>query len=324
MTVLAQKKNPDYAHGFENDYVKLVESSSTSFTHRQLSNVFNSSLVIPFDHKTPLVFFSDCHRGIRERVDPFTRNELLYYHVLKKYYQAGYTYVEVGDGDEMYKYSFNQIQSHYGYIYQLLHDFNRRERLIMILGNHDLGTTHQSAIEKDGIIAREGVILENSRTKQQLFVVHGHQADILSECFRPLGRALVRYLLDPLFKMGLVGLNNNGEPCYLGHHNLPAWLTNYIEHSQETIENRIAGWVRENRQMLICGHTHCFRASGINTVPYFNTGSCLVPDVLTGFEIFKGKISQIKWTLNKTAAGGAARLNRTLLSEPKDIISFAG
>lgn len=63
--------------------------------------------------------------------------------------------------------------------------------------------------------------------------------------------------------------------------------------------NNRAGWARKNRQMLICGHTHCFRAAVTNAVPYFNTGSCLVPDLLSGFEIIKGKISQIKWTLNK-------------------------
>ena len=58
---------------------------------------------IPFDDTSKLIFFSDCHRGDNSWADEFARNQSLYFFALKNYYDQGFTYIEIGDGDDLYK-----------------------------------------------------------------------------------------------------------------------------------------------------------------------------------------------------------------------------
>lgn len=300
-----------------------AEKKSKLFAHNRLSEVFNSSPIIPFDYNTPLIFFSDCHRGIGDPTEPFTQNEQLYYYALRYYYNKGYSYVEVGDGDEMYLHSFNKIQSRYGQIFELLHNYDRHDRLVMIAGNHDLEPSISKGAGKNGIFAHEGVILENTRNSSKIFAVHGHQADMLSDRLRPLGRALVRCIIDPLLKNGMLSFSESGENGHLFKRPLPKWVSSYIKNSQNKIEKRITSWISQKQQMLICGHTHRFVSSTSRGIPYFNTGSCLAPGLLTGIEIARGNINQVKWTLKRPSSGGAAIIKRELVAQPLDLIQYA-
>lgn len=300
-----------------------TEQKSKLFAHNRLSEVFNSSPIIPFDYNTPLIFFSDCHRGIGETTEPFTQNEQLYYYALRYYYNKGYTYIEVGDGDEMYLHSFSRIQSRYGQIFELLHDYDRRNRLVMIAGNHDLEPGSNRQVEKCRFVAHEGVILDNTRTCSKIFTVHGHQADMLSDRLRPLGRALVKCIIDPLLKKGMLSFSESGDNGHLFKRPLPKWVSSYIKHSQDKIEKRISSWISQKQQMLICGHTHRFVSSSSRNVPYFNTGSCLAPGMLTGIEIVNGKINQIKWIVKKPSSGGALIIKKELVAQPLDLIQYA-
>jgi UDP-2,3-diacylglucosamine pyrophosphatase LpxH len=305
------------------EFNNAAEEKTKLFAHTRLSNVYNSSPIIPFDYSTPLIFFSDCHRGIGDKTEPFTQNEGLYYYALSYYYNKGYTYVEVGDGDEMYLYSFDRIQSRYGQIFNLLQEFSRRDRLVMIAGNHDLEPGSNKIVEKCGAVAHEGVVLENTRTRSKIFAVHGHQADMLSDRLRPLGRTLVKRIIDPLLKNGMLSFSESGDNGHLFNRPLPKWVSSYIKYSQHKIEKRITSWVNQKQQMLICGHTHRFVSSSLRDVPYFNTGSCLAPGLLTGIEIVNGNINQINWVVKKPSTGGALIIKRELVAQPLDLIQFA-
>lgn len=46
---------------------------------------------------------SDCHRGIGTSSDNFLKNQHLFFAALKYYYKRGYTYIELGDGDELWE-----------------------------------------------------------------------------------------------------------------------------------------------------------------------------------------------------------------------------
>jgi UDP-2,3-diacylglucosamine pyrophosphatase LpxH len=322
MPVLAENIPADYNFEYFEELSTVNEEKATRFAHRRLNEAFKSAPVFPFDNSSPLVFFSDIHRGICGKTDPFVKNAAMYYHVLKHYLEAGFTYVELGDGDEMYKYNLNLIQNHFGQIYQLLHDYNRWGQIVMIAGNHDLSVDRSRQVDKDGIFAHEGVILENTESRRKIFAVHGHQADIFSDQYRSLSRKFVRYFQDPLFSLGLISFDSEGDLCCFGKRPLPEWINNFIESSQDKIEKRIKSWVVNNRQMLICGHIHrYFSASSIN-VPYFNTGSCLIPDLLTGFEIIRGKIEQVRWVLEKPSNGGAPRFKRQLVANPLELAAY--
>jgi UDP-2,3-diacylglucosamine pyrophosphatase LpxH len=322
MSVLAENLLSDYNLEHLKEISTATEEKATRFAHRRLTEVFRSAPVIPFDNRTPLVFFSDIHRGICGKTDPFIKNERMYYHVLKHYLEAGFTYVELGDGDEMYKYDLNVIQNHCGQIYQLLHDYNRQGQIVLIAGNHDLSIGHSRQIDKDGIIAHEGVILEDTVSHEQIFAVHGHQSDIFSDHYRSFSRTFVRYFQDPLFSLGIISFDLDGNLCCFGNRPLPKWIANFIECSQDKIEKRIKSWVLNNRQMLICGHIHRYFSSSSVNLPYFNTGSCLIPDLLTGFEIFRGKIEQVRWILEKPLNGGAPRVKRQLVAKPLELATY--
>ena len=70
-------------------------------TKTKLDAVFEEAFPVPFDEKSKFVFFSDIHRGDDSLSDEFGRNRHIYSHALDYYYQNDYTYIKVGDGDEL-------------------------------------------------------------------------------------------------------------------------------------------------------------------------------------------------------------------------------
>jgi hypothetical protein len=81
-------------------YPQRAENRWCSFAHRRLSAVLKSAKTIPFDDSSPIVFFSDLHRGDDSRADAFARNKELFLHALTHDHRNGFTHIEVGDGDE--------------------------------------------------------------------------------------------------------------------------------------------------------------------------------------------------------------------------------
>ena len=68
---------------------------------KRLSEVFESSEEIFFDDSSKFIFMSDCHRGDGSWADSFRKNRNNYYAALTYYYNNNYTYIELGDGDEL-------------------------------------------------------------------------------------------------------------------------------------------------------------------------------------------------------------------------------
>jgi hypothetical protein len=72
------------------------------FTDRRLTEAYKGAKVEYFDENSRYIFFSDCHRGDDSVSDEFTRNQNVLLHALDYYFNNGYIYVEVGDGDELW------------------------------------------------------------------------------------------------------------------------------------------------------------------------------------------------------------------------------
>lgn len=70
---------------------------------RRINRVFNSSQEIVIDDFSKIIIMSDCHRGDGGWGDNFSRNKNLYIAALRYYYDKGYTYIEIGDGDELWE-----------------------------------------------------------------------------------------------------------------------------------------------------------------------------------------------------------------------------
>ena len=81
--------------------VKKSKEMSMSYQKR-LDQAFKNVPVLPLDDNHKYVVFSDCHRGSGNNNDNFIKNEHLYLAALRHYNRMQYTYVELGDGDELW------------------------------------------------------------------------------------------------------------------------------------------------------------------------------------------------------------------------------
>ena len=289
-------------------YPRLARRRWRSFAHRRLSQVFEAARIVPFDYTARIIFLSDIHRGDNGPADAFVRNKALFLAVLTHYYREDYTYIEVGDGDELWKnHRFSDIRRAHACVFDLLHQFNRHHRLHLILGNHDLAGKGARRADKDGIPAHEGLILRHVRTGQQIFVVHGHQADFTSDRLDRIGRLMVRHIWRRLQLMGWVETASREDQRW----------------GRGMAEKRIVDWVVAHRQITICGHTHQPASTGYLAPPYFNTGSCVYPGYITGLELCAGELTLVKWTWPSASSQmDALPIQRELLAPPVQLLSL--
>jgi hypothetical protein len=68
-----------------------------------VTSIFNSSKQIPFDDSSKFILMSDCHRGNGSWTDNFLKNRNIFIGALTHYYNNNYTYIELGDGDELWE-----------------------------------------------------------------------------------------------------------------------------------------------------------------------------------------------------------------------------
>jgi len=293
-------------------------------SNTRLTRAYNQAKVIEFTKDDKFILFSDCHRGDNSFADDFANNRNIYSHALNYYYENGFQYCELGDGDELWENrSFKTIFNAHRNIYELLKKFHSENRLHLIWGNHDMVyknpkyvTKHLSTYfdpkteKKEALFTNlnyhEGIVLKDSDTCQELFLTHGHQADWWNYIFWKWSRFFVRVLWKPL---QIMGISDPTSPA-----------KNYKELIK--IERRIKKWISENNNLItIIGHTHRPRFPKPGEIPFFNDGSCVHPRSITGIEIDNGKLSLIKWSID-TKKDGTLQVKRTLLETPETISSY--
>jgi hypothetical protein len=86
---------------------------------------------------------SDMHRGDGTGSDDFAHNSLIYKCALDYYLREGFTYIELGDAEELWENkSFDQIYITHTSIYDKIGEFHdpdpKKTRYIKIWGNHDI------------------------------------------------------------------------------------------------------------------------------------------------------------------------------------------
>lgn len=258
---------------------------------QRLDHALQKAEPVPFSDRSRLVLFSDCHRGTNGRSDAFARNEDIFVRALDYYYERAFTYVEVGDGDELWQNkSFRAVEKAHPHVFQRLRQFYREQRLHLLFGNHDApGSSRDVPWAK-----KEGILLHHQDADMSILVVHGHQADIISDRLKPLSRWVVRYIARYLRAMGIIDYEIK-EP-----------LIHWEEWSEKLrelispVEARLMAWAQARKQALICGHTHRPMYAPAAHLPYFNTGSCVFPGFITGLEIEAGHIQIVKWVRERT------------------------
>jgi UDP-2,3-diacylglucosamine pyrophosphatase LpxH len=286
-----------------------IQGKMRTFAQRRLNEAFEAAKRVFFDDSSRIVLFSDCHRGNNGRADEFARNADLFLHALTYYYRQGFTYVEVGDGDDLWKNRrFGDIWRAHRHIFDLLHRFNQQNRLHLIVGNHDIQGKRGQPVAKDGIVTHEGLILHHCTTGQRIFVVHGHQADFKSEHLQAVSRLMVRYIWKLLQTLGF--RNETGREG--------------ITQKRKKIDQRLTEWAEFHHHVVICGHTHRPMYPMHGAPPYFNTGSCVIPGNITGLEIQNGEIAPIRWrTGYESGLGDARHIERELTGHPTKLRLYA-
>ncbi|MDO4311888.1 MAG: serine/threonine protein phosphatase [Eubacteriales bacterium] len=281
----------------------------------RISRSFDSAPVLPLDHSSRYVLFSDCHRGSANSNDNFLRNQHLYFSALWHYYQNGFTYIELGDGDELWENTrMEQIIEVHNNIFWLFRKYAEENRLYLLYGNHDIEKKKASYSNQHcstffctdcqqikplfpDLNYYSGLILKDTNGPG-IYLTHGHQADLLNSVFWRLSRFLVRYVWKPLEHIGVT------DPTSAARNN----------HRKNATEKRLISWAEDRRQILITGHTHRPRLNGTDPY-YFNTGSCVHPRCITCIEIQNRTLTLCKWAVD-TRSDGTLYVAREELAEP--------
>jgi len=290
----------------------------------RLTRAYEQAKVVTFDDTSKFILFSDCHRGDNSFADDFAKNRNIYFHALKHYFNDGFEYVELGDGDELWEnIRFESIFQAHKNVFKLLKQFHLQKRLHMIWGNHDMVYKNADYVEKhlykyfepvedcerelfEGITYHEAILLKHAQTQQELFLTHGHQADWWNYNFWRVGRFLVRVLWKPLQVWGIADPTSPAK--------------NYIE--LKKVERRIKKWILEKNLLItIVGHTHRPRFPEPGEIPLFNDGSCVHPRSITGIEIEDGKITLIKWQI-ASKDDGTLQIVRVVLEGPQRLADY--
>lgn len=268
--------------------------------YTRISHAFDEAKRLPLTEKTNYILFSDCHRGCGNANDNFLKNEQIYLAALRYYFDRGFVYLELGDGDELWENrSMECIREMHGHSFELLDKFHRSGRLYCLYGNHDLVKKCRNFRQKyfPGYTFYPAVILKDMEKEKDIYLIHGHQADLLNSTLWRLSRFLVRYVWRVLEALGIPDPTSAAK--------------NHIK--KKTSEKILADWARINGHILISGHTH-HPMAGSESSPYFNTGSCVHPSGITGIEISDRCMTLVKWSVT-TGEYMALCVTREVLGE---------
>ncbi len=290
------------------------------FTDKKLSDAYRNARIEFFDKDSKYIFFSDIHRGDDSVSDEFTRNQHVLLHALEYYYNEGYTYVEVGDGDELWEYrDFRHIRLAHADIFTVLKKFYDAGRWIMIYGNHNIFLKSPRFVKRNyyryydeyaqeyyplfpALKPQEALILKEKSSGQEIFIVHGHQGDLMNDQLWPLSMIALRFFWRYLH---VVGFQNPSSPAK----NL------YKRHK---IERKYKTWIRRHKKILLCGHTHRPRFPKQGELPYFNTGCCIHTKGITGIELADNQFYMVDWRM-RADDHGVLQVKRTTVRGPEPL-----
>jgi predicted phosphodiesterase len=270
------------------------------------------------------IIFSDHHKGNKDHGDDFVNNEPNYLAALEYYLQNDFTYINLGDSEELWKYTPEQVISKNIISLRAEAKFHELGKYHKTFGNHDVIWKNKLDVDlrfKDiftlPLPVWEGILLKTKVNEHPLsiYLTHGHQGDKLSDN-NTLSTWLVAHVWRPVQRYLRINVNTPAKDYWLrGKHNI-------LMHDWSSHRNNL---------VLITGHTHKpVFASGkysnhennkidknvtgdkkINLKPsYFNSGCCCYNDGdITGIEIAGAKISLVKWHLENDTS------NRMILEE---------
>lgn len=266
----------------------------------RIQKAFNNADELLFGDLSRFAIISDCHRGYGDNPDNFAKNKNIYYAALSHYYKNGFTYIELGDGDELWaNRDFGKIVETNSEVFGLLAKFHEMGRLYLVYGNHDIIKKNKRWVKEnmfsfhDGKIdsphplfpdikVHEAIILKHKRHGGKIFLLHGHQADFFNDRLSPVAMILVRYLWRPLESIGVTDPTSAAKS----------------DAKKNSVELKLARWAEENGVAVIAGHTHRYVCPEKSGSFYLNDGCCVYPGGITAIEIQDGMLCLVKWHIH--------------------------
>ena len=245
---------------------RFTSHPNEKLVHQSLTNLFKGILekpegqsnildtrtgeVIDFDAtKSRFIILSDQHKGAGDWSDDFTTNKENYHAALEYYLAEGYTYINLGDCEELWENKPEPVVALYVEELKLEAEFFAKKRYYKVFGNHDLLWFDTTAVKKyltpifgDNTVVYEGMILKTVIGDRvlQIFLTHGHQGDVVSDS-NAFSKWFVGRIWVPIQRWLELNVNTPAKDYHLtDKHN-----------------RMMYGWtMRYNNTILITGHTH--------------------------------------------------------------------
>ncbi|MGC3979189.1 MAG: hypothetical protein QM751_13760 [Paludibacteraceae bacterium] len=307
-------------------------------------------LVLPFDMRAGrFIIFSDQHKGTRDDADDFTLAEKNYLAALDHYYDNQFTYINLGDCEELWENTPDAVMKVNKPVLQSEARFLAQNRYYRIFGNHDLEWKYPfqqmiylKPVFGDGLKVYEAIELQTQykNSTYSVFLAHGHQGDKRSDG-NPFSTWVVAAIWTPIQRFLEININTTSDSFELvdahniimhdwcatqkqmifisGHTHKPVFTSldhiDLLNHELETarLANDAAAIQKiENDIALYSKQYEGKQFVKTTAYPcYFNTGCCCFEDGdITGIEIADGYIRLIKW---ESANGGNPQ--RSVLQE---------
>jgi len=207
-------------------------------------------LIIPFDTATQkFIIFSDEHKGRKNHADDFAVCENNYVNALQYYFDEGYFFINLGDGEELWENNIFQVKKNNKPSFEKEKLFLQQKRFIKIFGNHDLYWANDptafiqlQSIYNEKVSIYEGCVLTTKINDRsfEIYLTHGHQGDLQSDG-NWFSKFFVSMIWGPL--QSVLDINPN-TPANNDH--LKS-LHNTIMYEWSSVEKNT---------LLITGHTH--------------------------------------------------------------------
>ena len=205
------------------------------FSFYNLSRLYRRTEAQRIPQDRPSVVFSDFHAGDGSSRDDFVHNADLAITVLEEYLRRGYRLILNGDVEELQKFPLEAVRRQWKSLYRVFDRFERKGRLLRLVGNHDLDLMFDSQFNTP---IHEALRWEvgDEENPDTVFIFHGHQASRRYELYNDHVGWILRNIVSKLpVKNRSVSADN---------------------FKKKAIEERIYEFSRQKRIASIIGHTH--------------------------------------------------------------------
>lgn len=288
--------------------------------------------ILPFHPDTDrFIIFSDQHKGGRDAADDFMPAEKNYIQALEHYYAENYTYINLGDCEELWENTPTVCMGANRAALAVEVKFLQAKRYYRVFGNHDLQwgyavpqNLYLKPVFGPSLEVKEGYILQgvtNGKTIS-IFLTHGHQGDQRSDG-NALSKWIVAAIWTPIQRYLEISLNTPSDSFELtdahnvimyewsatrrdillisGHTHKPVFASlDHIDRLTKQLEKATDPAVRSQLLAELDKRKHEYAGKQlVKTMAhpsYFNTGCCCFSDGdCTGIEIADGFIRLVKW-----------------------------